>query len=48
MTNPHRLNQNGDRQLNRAMHTSTLIRMQLDPSTKTFVARKVAEGKPPP
>ncbi|WP_340375417.1 hypothetical protein U5640_09830 [Streptomyces sp. SS7] len=27
------------------MHTITLIRMRLDPPTKTYVARKVAEGK---
>ncbi|MFF7838700.1 hypothetical protein ACFZC6_07785 [Streptomyces ossamyceticus] len=27
------------------MHTITLIRMRLDPSTKTYVARKIAEGK---
>jgi transposase len=40
-----RLNRSGDRQLNRAMHTITLIRMRLDPATKTSVARKIAEGK---
>jgi transposase len=45
LTNRHRLNRSGDRQLNRAMHTITLIRMRLDPSTKTYVARKIAEGK---
>jgi transposase len=45
LTNRHRLNRSGDRQLNRAMHTITLIRMRLDPSTKTYVARKTAEGK---
>ncbi|MEV8059468.1 transposase [Streptomyces antimycoticus] len=45
LTNRHRLNRSGDRQLNRAMHTITLIRMRLDPATKTYVARKVAEGK---
>ncbi|MFF8868131.1 transposase [Streptomyces sp. NPDC015139] len=45
LTTRHRLNRSGDRQLNRAMHTITLIRMRLDPSTKTYVARKIAEGK---
>ncbi|MFI6663230.1 IS110 family transposase, partial [Streptomyces sp. NPDC050523] len=30
---------------NRALHTITLIRMRLDPATKTYVARRVAEGK---
>ena len=43
--NRHRLNRSGDRQLNRAMHTITLIRTRLDPSTKTYVARKITEGK---
>ncbi|MER5201235.1 transposase [Streptomyces sp. NPDC002755] len=45
LTKRHRLNRSGDRQLNRAMHTITLIRMRLDPSMKTYVARKIAEGK---
>ncbi|MEU6347568.1 IS110 family transposase [Streptomyces sp. NPDC046977] len=47
LTNKHRLNRGGDRQLNRAMHTITLIRMRLDPATKTYVARRVSEGKSP-
>ncbi|WP_443063455.1 IS110 family transposase [Streptomyces sp. NBC_00461] len=45
LTNKHRLNRGGDRQLNRAMHTITLIRMRLDPTTKTYVARRISEGK---
>ncbi|MFE3187300.1 transposase [Streptomyces violascens] len=45
LTNRHRLNRSGDRQLNRAMHTITLIQMRLDPVTKAYVARKAAEGK---
>ncbi|MFE3328649.1 transposase [Streptomyces sp. NPDC059176] len=45
LTSRHRLNRSGDRQLNRVMHTITLIRMQVDPSTRTYVARKIAEGK---
>ncbi|MGW1917250.1 transposase [Streptomyces sp. NPDC002076] len=45
LTNKHRLNRGGDRQLNRAMHTITLIRMRLDSATKTYVVRRVSEGK---
>ncbi|MEV4506684.1 IS110 family transposase [Streptomyces klenkii] len=45
LTNKHRLNRGGDRQLNRAMHTITLIRMRLDPATKSYVARRISEGK---
>lgn len=41
----HRTNRSGDRRLNRALHTITLIRMRLDPATKTYVTRGVAEGK---
>ncbi|MEW2294744.1 IS110 family transposase [Streptomyces sp. NPDC006743] len=47
LTSKHRLNRGGDRQLNRAMHTITLIRMRLDPATKAYVARRVSEGKSP-
>ncbi|MGW2588594.1 transposase, partial [Streptomyces virginiae] len=45
LTNRHRLNRSGDRQLNRAMHIITLIRMRLDPATKAYVARRITEGK---
>ncbi|WP_455681804.1 IS110 family RNA-guided transposase [Streptomyces violascens] len=45
LTNRHRLNRSGDRQLNRALHTISLIRMRLDPNTKAYVARRVSEGK---
>ncbi|MFB7829740.1 transposase [Streptomyces hydrogenans] len=45
LANRHRLNHSGDRQLNRALHTITLIRMRLAPATKTYMARHVAEGK---
>ncbi|MFD5937009.1 hypothetical protein [Streptomyces sp. NPDC060333] len=27
------------------MHTITLIRMRLDPATKTYVARRISEGR---
>ncbi|MFI8008222.1 transposase [Streptomyces sp. NPDC086010] len=47
LTNQHRLNRSGDRQLNRAMHTITLIRMRLDPATKAYVARRITEEKTP-
>ncbi|MET9418729.1 IS110 family transposase [Streptomyces klenkii] len=47
LTSKHRLNRGGDRQLNRAMHTISLIRMRLDPATRTYAARRVSEGKSP-
>ncbi|WP_199222447.1 IS110 family transposase [Corynebacterium yudongzhengii] len=44
-TNRHRLNRGGDRQANRALHTTTLVRMRHDQRTKDYVARRTAEGK---
>jgi transposase len=44
-TNRHRLNHAGDRQLNRALHTVVMVRMRQDPTTKAYVARRLAEGK---
>lgn len=41
----HRLNRHGDRQLNQALHTIARTRMQFDPATKEYVARRTAEGK---
>jgi transposase len=41
----HRLNRHGDRQLNQALHTIARTRMQFDPTTKEYVARRTAEGK---
>ncbi|MFN2555308.1 MAG: IS110 family transposase [Nitriliruptorales bacterium] len=41
----HRLNRSGDRQLNRALHTIVLVRMRQDENTKTYVKRRLAEGK---
>ncbi len=41
----HRLNHSGDRQLNRALHTVVMVRMRQDPTTKAYVARRLAEGK---
>jgi transposase len=41
----HRLSRGGDRQLNRALHTVVLHRRQHDPATRSYIARRVAEGK---
>jgi transposase len=39
----HRLNC-GDRRLNRALTTITIVRMRVDPATRAYVARRRAEG----
>ncbi len=41
----HRLNRSGDRQLNRALHTVALSRLQHHPETKAYATRRTAEGK---
>jgi transposase len=41
----HRLSRGGDRQLNRAVHTVVLHRRQHDAATRSYIARRVAEGK---
>jgi transposase len=41
----HRLNRSGDRQLNRALHTIVLARLQRDPKTQAYAARRRAQGK---
>jgi transposase len=43
----HRLNRAGDRQLNCALHTIVLTRLQHDPATRAYAARRTAEGKTP-
>jgi hypothetical protein len=43
----HRLNRSGDRQLNRALHTIVLSRLQHDPATRVYAARRTAEGQSP-
>ena len=48
MTNKHRLNRSGDRQLNRALHTIVLVRMRFDPDTIAYAARRTGEGKTRP
>jgi transposase len=40
----HRLNRSGDRQLNRALHSIAKTRMQYDPTTRDYVARRTAES----
>jgi len=44
-TRRHRLSRGGDRQLNRALHTVVLHRRQHDPTTKDYIAKRIAEGK---
>ena len=41
----HRLNRSGDRQLNRALHTVALSRLQHHAPTRAYAARRTAEGK---
>jgi transposase len=41
----HRLNRQGDRQLNWAIHVVYLQRMRHHEATKTYIARRRAEGK---
>jgi transposase len=41
----HRLNRGGDRQLNRALYLVAVTKQRCDPATKTYIARRVAEGK---
>ena len=43
-TDRHRLNRDGDRQANRALHTIVLVRMRHDPRTRDYVARRTGEG----
>jgi hypothetical protein len=43
----YRLNRAGDRQLNCALHTIILSRLQHDPATRAYAARRLAEGKTP-
>lgn len=44
-TTRHRLNRGGDRRGNNALYTIVLVRMRYDPRTRTYVARRTAEGK---
>jgi hypothetical protein len=44
-TNRHRLNRSGNRQANNALWRIATIRMICDEETKTYLARRTAEGK---
>ena len=41
----HRLNRSGDRQLNRALHTIVLSRLQHHQETRAYAERRRAEGQ---
>ena len=45
VTTRFRLNRYGDRQLNNALHTVVQSRIQYQPATRDYVARRTAEGK---
>ena len=45
LTQRHRLSRDGDRQLNRALHTVILYRRQSDPATRDYIERRIGEGK---
>jgi len=40
----HRLNRNGDRALNRALHTIAVTRERCHPATKDYIARRLDQG----
>ena len=40
----HRLNRGGDRAANSALHIIAIGRLRTDEKTKTYVARRIAEG----
>ena len=44
-TTRYRLSRGGDRQLNRALHTIVLHRRHHDPTTRDYIAKRIAEGK---
>lgn len=44
-TSRHRLSRGGDRQANCALHHIVLVRMNIDPKTKEYVAKRTEEGK---
>ena len=43
----HRLSRQGDRQLNRALHNIVLVRLRHDRATRSYAARRAAEGRSP-
>jgi transposase len=44
----HRLNRGGDRHANSALWRIVMVRMRHDPRTRTYVARRLAEGRSKP
>jgi len=44
VTTRYRLNRYGNRELNRALHTVVQSRIQYQPATRDYVARRTAEG----
>jgi transposase len=48
VTNRHRLNRFGDRQLNRALHTVVVTRLRRDAATRAYVEARTKEGKSMP
>ncbi|MEV7607837.1 IS110 family transposase [Paenarthrobacter sp. NPDC089322] len=44
-TSRFRLNRGGDRQLNKAIYTIALIRMNRDPGTREYVAKRTSQGR---
>jgi transposase len=44
-TDRHRLDRGGNRQINAAIHRIAVTRARCDPQTRTYIARKKAEGK---
>ena len=44
-TTRFRLNRGGDRQLNKAIYTIALIRMNRDPVTRDYVAKRTSQGR---
>jgi len=48
VTTRYRLNRYGDRHLNNALHTVVQVRIQYQPATRDYVARRTAEGKTRP
>ena len=45
LTTRHRLNRAGDRNLNQALHTVILSRLKHDPRTRTYLERRIHQGK---
>jgi transposase len=46
VTTRYRLNRYGDRNLNTALHIVVQIRIRYQPSTRDYITRRTAEGKP--